>query len=433
MMTIQRAAARFGMRLVRACLLAAVIAALTAAPALAEKFYATVDVPTDAGGTELPEDAINIRAEGAWSVERSLPDGARAGALHRQTDGTWLLSPRHPFESDGTSYEPRDVVELDGTTYTPVLDGSFEGFPASAGIDALFVDGASGDYVLSFDTPVQLDGTWYTPGDLVQRTGSGTFTVYRDAEVAGLAGNVDVVGASEGCTSGLVVTFDVPARVDGTDYLPGQLVRWESGGTFSVYFQDASWPLSSQLRSVSIANAGSEDPDGDGVGSCTDVCPAVSDPSQGDLDGDGVGDACDNCAGVSNPNQVDGDLDGFGAACDCDDGDSGVWSETTEARSLTLSHDASSGTTELSWSTPDDPGASEVLYDVVRSSDPQDFDGFGVCLESDEADRVAEDGSAPAASAGFHYLIRAENGCPTSDGTVGQQSDGTPRTARPCP
>jgi len=406
---------------------------MAALPAMAERFHVSVDVPTDASGTELPEDAINTRADGAWAIERSLPDGARAGAIHRQIGGTWLLAPRQPFESGGTSYEPHDVVRLDGTTYTLVLDGAAEGLPPEAGIDALFVDGSSGDYVLSFDTPVQLGGTWYTPGDLVQRTGGGTFTVYRDAESAGLPGNVNVVGASEGCTAGMVVTFDVPARLDGIDYLPGQLVRWESGGTFSVYFQDASWPLSSQLRSVSIANAGSEDPDGDGVGSCIDVCPGTPDPSQGDLDGDGVGDACDNCAGTSNPSQTDGDFDGFGSACDCDDGDSGVWSETTEARSLTLSHDAASGTTELTWSTPDDPGASEVLYDVVRSSDPQDFDGLGVCLESDETDRFAEDGSAPAASAGFHYLIRAENGCPTSDGTVGRRSDGSPRTARACP
>lgn len=58
------------------------------------------------------------------------------------------------------------------------------------------------------------------------------------------------------------------------------------------------------------------DPDGDGVESALDLCPAAADPSQLDADGDGRGDACDNCALVPNPAQEDSDEDGVGDACD---------------------------------------------------------------------------------------------------------------------
>ncbi len=59
-----------------------------------------------------------------------------------------------------------------------------------------------------------------------------------------------------------------------------------------------------------------DDPDGDGVPTSEDVCPAVADPDQRDSDGDGVGDACDNCPTVKNPEQLDSDADGVGDACD---------------------------------------------------------------------------------------------------------------------
>ncbi len=73
------------------------------------------------------------------------------------------------------------------------------------------------------------------------------------------------------------------------------------------------------------------DPDGDGVESGADNCPAAPNPDQDDLDGDGTGDACDVCVteidGPLRPDaggawQRDTDGDGYGNACDPDlDGD----------------------------------------------------------------------------------------------------------------
>ncbi len=59
-----------------------------------------------------------------------------------------------------------------------------------------------------------------------------------------------------------------------------------------------------------------EDPDGDGVPSPCDTCPARSNPTQADQDSDGFGDECDTCPSTANPQQTDGDGDGRGDACD---------------------------------------------------------------------------------------------------------------------
>ncbi len=74
----------------------------------------------------------------------------------------------------------------------------------------------------------------------------------------------------------------------------------------------------------SSADCRDEDPDGDGVLSGTDNCPATANADQADADSDGVGDACDLCPGTVNPDQIDLDSDGLGDLCDPDDDADGV-------------------------------------------------------------------------------------------------------------
>jgi len=87
---------------------------------------------------------------------------------------------------------------------------------------------------------------------------------------------------------------------------------------------------------LDVRVADDEDPDGDGIGSCSDTCPQVADPDQVDTDGNGLGDPCDscwqvastdpdadgiclpqdNCFDLANADQADTDADGIGDACD---------------------------------------------------------------------------------------------------------------------
>ncbi len=102
---------------------------------------------------------------------------------------------------------------------------------------------------------------------------------------------------------------------------------------------------------------------------------------------------------------------------------------------MALSHSGGvNGVTTLSWSPPGEMGGVAVLYDVVSSLDPADFE-FHVsagCVESDDgADTVAEDTTTPASGAPIFYLVMAEHACgrgPAGDGTLSG-----PRSALDCP
>ena len=121
---------------------------------------------------------------------------------------------------------------------------------------------------------------------------------------------------------------------------------------------------------------------------------------------------------------LDEDGDGTTNAGDCAPLDGDVWAIPSPVQGLTVEK---TGPNDVHWSAPTNPGGTVVLYDTLRTDDPSNFDA-AVCLESDDTDLSATDGTTPPAL--YAYLVRAQNAC---GGTLGTDSAGTKRSGAACP
>ena len=80
----------------------------------------------------------------------------------------------------------------------------------------------------------------------------------------------------------------------------------------------------------------------------------------------------------------------------------------------------------------------ELLRKLLTSPGPSGYEGAVAAVWREAAEgfaTVSSDAMAPSVGSVFYYLIRAENSCPggLGLGPIGTDSNGTPRTARPCP
>jgi hypothetical protein len=140
----------------------------------------------------------------------------------------------------------------------------------------------------------------------------------------------------------------------------------------------------------------------------------------------------DCCADAACADGIDGDGDGV-SDCDCDDGNDQIWGTPGEAEDLRLNPDGSGGAI-LQWFEPTDPGATSVVYDVLRSDSSSDFEGMTACLPSaDPSSTVWIDVETPGPSGVYNYLVRAVNFCPDGAGSLGTDSEAVPRNGLSCP
>src|SRR5262249_21788057 len=185
-----------------------------------------------------------------------------------------------------------------------------------------------------------------------------------------------------------------------------------------------------------------------GVNNCTpgppvsETCNLIDDDCDGSID-----------EGVQTTFYGDMDADGFGRpglttlactvppgyspnASDCDDNIPAVWATPGEAGStLSLTHNAQSGVTTVTWSAPVSPGgtAASLRYDTLRSTIPADFTDPAECINSSGTNASTTDSQSPPPGAVYSYLVRAVNACPSGTGTLGLKTGGAERPGRSCP
>jgi hypothetical protein len=245
-----------------------IVLGITGPPALAASFYFCPDVPTDRAGTTYMPWNIVRNDSGAYSLALALPGSTATDSLHRMCSGDWLFSVEAAAElppGGGVFHEPRDVVRYDPAlvVYSSFFCGALVGIPTGSDVDAAFLDGGdAADLILSFDVPTDLTaigGGIYEPADLVRfkHTGAGCggwipVGLYFDASTAvpavRLTSNVTGADRRIGRT---VLTFDVPTTLGAPTFFPGQMVSW-NGLTFTSFYLDGTWPLSSRVDAFSF-------------------------------------------------------------------------------------------------------------------------------------------------------------------------------------
>jgi hypothetical protein len=105
-------------------------------------------------------------------------------------------SPKKNVAIDGLSVADEDVAKYDGATceWSLVFDGSADGLPGTANVDALAVDGA--DLYLSFVAAVNVPGIsgQVDDSDVVKYSG-GSFSLYLDGSAFGLSTDAEDIDA----------------------------------------------------------------------------------------------------------------------------------------------------------------------------------------------------------------------------------------------
>jgi hypothetical protein len=140
-----------------------------------------------------------------------------------------------------------------------------------------------------------------------------------------------------------------------------------------------------------------------------------------------------DCCGAANCQGADGDGDTF-RACDCNNANASVWTAPGPIDELSLSHDALSETTTLEWDPPAELGAVSVTYEALRSENAANFVSLTTCMVlGDPSIPEGFDSEEPPPSEAFYYLVRATNGCPNGDGSLGRNSEQVPIEGKACP
>lgn len=151
---------------------------------------------------------------------------------------------RHFELPSGDLADPRTIVVDDAGSYSVAFDGEAAGIPADARIDALFWD-LSGQWVISTDIHVELDGTVYSDGDLIGHDGEDFFLVASETDL-GLTDDADVTGIAQGTGGRWLIALETGGQtLDGLSYFSGDVLRADAGGRLTgIELRSRSAPLS---------------------------------------------------------------------------------------------------------------------------------------------------------------------------------------------
>lgn len=206
---------------------------------------ASPDIAVSLSGTTVQGREVAIDDLGGGIVLETLgglPGGADVDAYHLDGGGAVLFSTDTTVSlGGGVTAAPEDVVRYAGGTYTIEFDGSAEGVPAGADVDAVTRD-ASGDLVLSFDTTVNV-GVVADDEDLVRFDGA-SFSLALDTSALAVSpafdGALDVDGVDARPGGVFALSFDTSGSAGGVAFGDEDVLRVDPGAPSVAMAFDAS-------------------------------------------------------------------------------------------------------------------------------------------------------------------------------------------------
>lgn len=194
----------------------------------------------------------------------AVPSNAEVAGLELSTTSAPLLTLDITATLPGLAApaEPRDVVAWDATTstYSLFFDGSANGVPANARIDAVSYN-AAGDLLLSFDTTVALPGVTADDEDLVSWSPGPVYAMFFDGSANGVPTSLDLDAATRVTPTAddQYLSFDGSGVITGIPFDDEDVLLF-SGGVFSMAADSSlsdpvDWP---RTDLVALPEPGSE-------------------------------------------------------------------------------------------------------------------------------------------------------------------------------
>ena len=220
------------------------------ARAQAQLFTFAVDVPSTLGGSDYLQNEVVLYNGAYWPHFYGSGASFRFSALASQPNSQFLFAPAAPCDLGGTTFLPCDIVLYTAGGFAMYKSGTALGLSSDTRIDALAAM-PGGDLLLSFDAPTTVGGNTYTRNDVVRLSGIA-FSLYDSgASVLHIPDSANLSGLEYALDGSLYLSFSTPTALPGLTALPGDIVQFK-GGTYNLYFRDASFPKESAMTDFAL-------------------------------------------------------------------------------------------------------------------------------------------------------------------------------------
>jgi hypothetical protein len=213
---------------------------LFANPAMGQRLNYSTDVGTSLDGNVVFQgDVVSDPQPGNLSVSDPLmlSRGTDLAGLAIGAGGSLLFSVDATSLLGGVLVTRSDIGRLTGAVFSLAFDGSANGIPAGARIDAFTLDGT--DLLLSFDIGINFGGFVAHDEDLVRWDGA-TFTLDLDLSDEGLAPNLDLEAAHRRDDGTYLLSFSEGGSAGGVTFADEDILSLDPTDSTWTMFYDGS-------------------------------------------------------------------------------------------------------------------------------------------------------------------------------------------------